>query len=157
MGKRPPWYLYQSFFLLSVFVHDAPNTGNAPSGNAFCLIGISPPPGSPRAARFLVTEVSLILLPVIAIVTDAPCRLNKVQVAYRSPDSRRKVKDALYYSVFNVRRGRFLPSTMLLYCLILFEPTLSVSSQKPFFSDYLKSFEEYPSVMPFLFRLYLAE
>ena len=26
-GKRPPWYLYQSFLLLSVFVHDAPNKG----------------------------------------------------------------------------------------------------------------------------------
>ena len=105
MGKRPPWYLYQSFLVLSVFVHDAPNTGNAPSGNAFCLIGISPPPGSPQAARSLVTEVSLILLPVIAIVTDAPYRLNIVQVAYRLPDSRRKVKGALYYFVFKERVG----------------------------------------------------
>lgn len=26
-GKRPPWYLYQSFLLLSVFFHDAPNKG----------------------------------------------------------------------------------------------------------------------------------
>ena len=30
MGKRPPWYLYQSFLLLSVFVHDAPNKGTHP-------------------------------------------------------------------------------------------------------------------------------
>ena len=125
LGKRPPWYLYQSFLLLSVFVHDAPNTGNAPSGNAFCLIGISPPPGSPRAARFLVTEVSLILLPVIAIVTDAPYRLNRVQMAYRLPDSRRKVKDALYYSVFNVRRGRFCP-------LLYYSTVLLVLSEKFF-------------------------
>ena len=130
MGKRPPWYLYQSFLVLSVFVHDAPNTGNAPSGNAFCLIGISPPPGSPRAARSLVTEVSLILLPVIAIVTDAPYRPDRVQVAYRLPDSRRKVKDALYYSVFNVRRGRFLPSTILQYGFTRFEPTFFGFSQK---------------------------
>lgn len=30
MGKRPPWYLYQSFLVLSVFVHDAPNKGTHP-------------------------------------------------------------------------------------------------------------------------------
>ena len=29
-GKRPPWYLYQSFLVLSVFVHDAPNKGTHP-------------------------------------------------------------------------------------------------------------------------------
>ena len=123
-------FQYQSF-ILSVFVHAAPNTGNAPSGNAFCLIGISPPTGSPRAARSLVTEVSLILLPVIAIVAVAPYRTDRVQVAYRLPDSRRKVKGALYYSVFNVRRGRFLPSTILQYGFTRFEPT---------FLDFLKNF-----------------
>ena len=153
MGKRPPCVLYQSFLLLSVFVHDAPNTGNAPSSNAFCLIGISPPPGSPQAARSLVTEVSLILLPVIAIVTDAPYRLNRVQVAYRLPDSRRKVKGALYYSVFNVRRGRFLPSTILQYGFTRFEPTFFGFSQKFFFFVYLRSFEEYPKILPVPFRL----
>lgn len=30
MGKRPPWYLYQSFLVLFVFVHDAPNNGTHP-------------------------------------------------------------------------------------------------------------------------------
>lgn len=31
MDKRPPWYLYQSFLVLFVFVHDAPNKGTHPS------------------------------------------------------------------------------------------------------------------------------
>lgn len=30
MDKRPPWYLYQSFLVLSVFVHDTPNKGTHP-------------------------------------------------------------------------------------------------------------------------------
>lgn len=30
MGKRPPRVLYQSFLVLSVFVHDAPNKGTHP-------------------------------------------------------------------------------------------------------------------------------
>ena len=35
MGKRPPWYLYQSFLVLSVFVHDAPNKGTHPPAMHF--------------------------------------------------------------------------------------------------------------------------
>ncbi len=50
LDKRPPCVLYQSFLVLFVFVHDAPNKGNASSGNAFCLMGISPLPGSLRGA-----------------------------------------------------------------------------------------------------------
>ena len=34
-GKRPPWYLYQSFLLLSVFVHDTPNKGTHPPAMHF--------------------------------------------------------------------------------------------------------------------------
>ena len=98
------------------------------------------------------TEVSLILLPVIAIVTVAPYRSDRVQVAYRLPDSRRKVKDALYYSVFNVRRGRFLPSTILQYGFTRFEPTFFGFSQKFFFFGYLESFEEYPKIPQVPFR-----
>ena len=36
--------------LQSLFVHDARDYGNAPSGHAVGLIGISPPPGSLRGA-----------------------------------------------------------------------------------------------------------
>ena len=95
--------------IFPIFVHDALEIREHTLRLCISLIGISPPPGSPQAARSLVTEVSLILLPVIAIVTDAPYRLNIVQVAYRLPDSRRKVKGALYYSVFKERRGHFCP------------------------------------------------
>ena len=35
MGKRPPWYLYQSFLVLFVFVHDAPNKGTHPPAMHF--------------------------------------------------------------------------------------------------------------------------
>lgn len=43
------------------------------------------------------------LLPVMAFGADAPHRPRKSRVAHRFPDSRRKVKDALYYSVFKER------------------------------------------------------
>lgn len=35
MGKRPPCVLYQSFLVLSVFVHDAPNKGTHPPAMHF--------------------------------------------------------------------------------------------------------------------------
>ena len=35
LGKRPPWYLYQSFLVLFVFVHDAPNKGTHPPAMHF--------------------------------------------------------------------------------------------------------------------------
>ena len=106
MGKRPPCIVFVS--IVFAFVRICPRR---PEHRERTLRQCILPhwnlttPGSPRAARFLVTEVSLILLPVIAIVTDAPYRLNIVQVAYRLPDSRRKVKGALYYFVFKERVG----------------------------------------------------
>ena len=39
----------------------------------------------------------------MAFGADAPHRPRKSRVAHRFPDSRRKVKDALYYSVFKER------------------------------------------------------
>ena len=35
LGKRPPCVLYQSFLVLSVFVHDAPNKGTHPPAMHF--------------------------------------------------------------------------------------------------------------------------
>ena len=131
-GKRPPWYLYQSFLLLSVFVHDAPNKGThspvmhltslefhhsqdlreAPS-LAATAYGTLFVPLQRSACDW--TQVSLLLLLVIAVSTVAPYRLSicscglpgaphrptqKVVWLIGFADGRRKVKDALYYSVF---------------------------------------------------------
>lgn len=113
MGKRPPWYLYQSFLVLSVFVHDAPNKGTHPP--VMHLTSLESHHSQDRceapslAATVLSrsacdwTQVSLMLLPVMAFGADAPHRPRKSRVAHRFPDSRRKVKDALYYSVFKER------------------------------------------------------
>lgn len=113
LGKRPPWYLYQSFLVLSVFVHDAPNKGTHPP--VMHLTSLESHHSQDRceapslAATVLSrsacdwTQVSLMLLPVMAFGADAPHRPRKSRVAHRFPDSRRKVKDALYYSVFKER------------------------------------------------------
>lgn len=120
-GKRPPWYLYQSFLLLSVFVHDAPNKGThspvmhltslefhhsqdlceAPS-LAATAYGTLFVPLQRSACDW--TQVSLLLLPVMAFGADAPHRpTQKVVWLIGFADGRRKVKDALCYSVFKER------------------------------------------------------
>lgn len=91
MGKRPPCVLYQSFLLLSVFVHDAPNKGThspvmhltslefhhsqdlceAPS-LAATAYGTLFVPLQRSACDW--TQVSLLLLPVMAFGADAPHR-----------------------------------------------------------------------------------
>ena len=113
MGKRPPWSLYQSFLVLSVFVHDAPNKGTHPP--VMHLTSLESHHSrdlreAPSLAATVLsrsacdwTQVSLMLLPVMAFGADAPHRPRKSRVAHRFPDSRRKVKDALYYSVFKER------------------------------------------------------
>ena len=120
MGKRPPWYLYQSFLVLSVFVHDAPNKGTHPPvmhltsleshhsrdlreapSLAATAYGTLFVPLQRSACDW--TQVSLLLLLFMAFGADAPHRPRKSRVAHRVPDSRRKVKDALYYSVFKER------------------------------------------------------
>ena len=125
LGKRPPWYLYQSFLVLSVFVHDAPNKGTHPPVMHLTSLESHHSRESPRGAligcdgsrHFFVplqrsacdwTQVSLLLLLFMAFGADAPHRpTQKVVWLIGFADGRRKVKDALYYSIFNVRRGRF--------------------------------------------------
>ena len=113
LGKRPPCVLYQSFLVLSVFVHDAPNKGTHPP--VMHLTSLESHHSrdlreAPSLAATVLsrsacdwTQVSLMLLPVMAFGADAPHRPRKSRVAHRFPDSRRKVKDALYYSVFKER------------------------------------------------------
>lgn len=113
MDKRPPCVLYQSFLVLSVFVHDTPNKGTHPP--VMHLTSLESHHSrdlreAPSLAATVLsrsacdwTQVSLMLLPVMAFGADAPHRPRKSRVAHRFPDSRRKVKDALYYSVFKER------------------------------------------------------
>lgn len=114
MGKRPPWYLYQSFLVLSVFVHDAPNKGTHPP--VMHLTSLESHHSrdlreAPSLAATVLsrsacdwTQVSLMLLPVMAFDADAPHRpTQKVVWLIGFADGRRKVKDALYYSVFKER------------------------------------------------------
>ena len=122
MGRRPPCVLYQSFLVLFVFVHDAPNKGThspvmhltslefhhsqdlreAPS-LAATAYGTLFVPLQRSACDW--TQVSLLLLPVMAFGADAPHRpTQKVVWLIGFADGRRKVKDALCYSVFKEHR-----------------------------------------------------
>lgn len=113
MDKRPPCVLYQSFLVLSVFVHDAPNKGTHPPVMHLTSLESHHSRDLREAPSLAATvlsrsacdwaQVSLMLLPVMAFGADAPHRPRKSRVAHRFPDSRRKVKDALYYSVFKER------------------------------------------------------
>ena len=114
MGRRPPCVLYQSFLVLFVFVHDAPNKGTHPP--VMHLTSLESHHSrdlreAPSLAATVLsrsacdwTQVSLMLLPVMAFGADAPHRpTQKVVWLIGFADGRRKVKDALYYSVFKER------------------------------------------------------
>lgn len=115
MDKRPPCVLYQSFLVLSVFVHDAPNKGTHPP--VMHLTSLESHHSrdlreAPSLAATVLsrsacdwTQVSLMLLPVMAFGADAPHRpTQKVVWLIGFADGRRKVKDALCYSVFKEHR-----------------------------------------------------
>lgn len=122
MDKRPPCVLYQSFLVLSVFVHDAPNKGTHPpvmhltSLESHHSRDLREAPSLAATAHGTLfvplqrsacdwTQVSLMLLPVMAFGADAPHRpTQKVVWLIGFADGRRKVKDALCYSVFKEHR-----------------------------------------------------
>ncbi len=114
LGKRPPCVLYQSFLVLSVFVHDAPNKGTHPP--VMHLTSLESHHSrdlreAPSLAATVLsrsacdwTQVSLLLLLFMAFDADAPHRpTQKVVWLIGFADGRRKVKDALYYSIFKER------------------------------------------------------
>ncbi len=87
-----------------------PEQGNAPSGRAFDLIGISPLRGSLRAALlscdgFITLDFRTERKYHYCFCLSWPSvRMRRTvrligRVAYQLSDGRRKVKDALYYSV----------------------------------------------------------
>lgn len=121
LGKRPPWYLYQSFLVLSVFVHDAPNKGTHPpvmhltsleSHHSQDLCEAPSLAATAYGTLFVPlqrsacdwTQVSLLLLHFMAFGADAPHRPTHRSCGSSAlADGRRKVKDVLYYSVFKER------------------------------------------------------
>lgn len=114
MGRRPPCVLYQSFLVLSVFVHDAPNKGTHPPVMHLTSLESHHSQDlreAPSLAATVLsrsacdwTQVSLMLLPVMAFGADAPHRpTQKVVWLIGFADGRRKVKDALCYSIFKER------------------------------------------------------
>ena len=93
LGKRPPCVLYQSFLVLSVFVHDAPNKGTHPpvmhltSLESHHSQDLCEAPSLAATAHGILfiplqrsacdwTQVSLLLLLFMAFGADAPHRLN---------------------------------------------------------------------------------
>ena len=120
-GKRPPCVLYQSFLVLSVFVHDAPNKGTHPpvmhltSLESHHSRDLREAPSLAATAHGTLfvplqrsacdwTQVSLLLLLFMAFGADAPPRPTHRSCGLSAlADGRRKVKDALYYSVFKER------------------------------------------------------
>ena len=121
MSKRPPCVLYQSFLVLSVFVHDAPNKGTHPpvmhltSLESHHSRDLREAPSLAATAHGTLfvplqrsacdrAQVSLMLLPVMAFGADASPRLTHRSCGSSAlADGRRKVKNALYYSVFKER------------------------------------------------------
>ena len=122
LSKRPPCVLYQSFLVLFVFVHDAPNKGTHPPVMHLTSLEFhhsqdlceAPSLAATAHGSLFVplqrsacdwTQVSLMLLPVMAFGADAPHRpTQKVVWLIGFADGRRKVKDALCYSVFKEHR-----------------------------------------------------
>ena len=122
MGKRPPCVLYQSFFLSFPYLSTTPRTqGTHPpvmhltSLESHHSRDLREAPSLAATAHGTLfvplqrsacnwTQVSLLLLLFMAFDADAPHRpTQKVVWLIGFADGRRKVKDALCYSIFKER------------------------------------------------------
>ena len=122
MGKRPPCVLYQSFFLSCPYLSTTPRTqGTHPpvmhltSLESHHSRDLREAPSLAATAHGTLfvplqrsdcnwTQVSLLLLLFMAFDADAPHRpTQKVVWLIGFADGRRKVKDALCYSIFKER------------------------------------------------------
>ena len=118
MGKRPPWYLYQSFLLLSVFVHDAPNKGTHPPvmhltslefhhSQELCeVLSLVATAHGAFSCRFNARPVTEHKYHYCLCLSWPSVRMRRTVRLKRScglsalADGRRKVKNALYYLIF---------------------------------------------------------
>jgi len=121
LGKRPPWYLYQSFLLLSVFVHDAPNKGtHSPvmhltslefhhSQDLCEVLSLVATAHGAFSCRFNARPVTEHKYHYCFCLSWPSVRMRRIVRLKRScglsalADGRRKVKNALCYSVFKER------------------------------------------------------
>lgn len=121
MGKRPPWYFYQSFLLLPVFVHDAPNKGTHPPvmhltslefhhSQELCeVLSLAATAHGAFSCRFNARPVTehkyhyCLCLSWPSVRMRRTVRLKRSCGSSALADGRRKVKNALCYSVFKER------------------------------------------------------
>lgn len=121
MGKRPPCVLYQSFLVLSVFVHDAPNKGTHPPAMHFAsweshpsqdlceVLSLVATAHGAFSCRFNARPVTEHKYHYCFCLSWPSVRMRRTVRLKRScgssalADGRRKVKNALYYSVFKER------------------------------------------------------
>lgn len=121
MDKRPPWYLYQSFLVLFVFVHDAPNKGTHPPAKHFAsweshpsqdlceVLSLAATAHGAFSCRFNARPVTEHKYHYCFCLSWPSVRMRRTVRLKRScglsalADGRRKVKNALCYSVFKER------------------------------------------------------
>ena len=121
MSKRPPCVLYQSFLVLSVFVHDAPNKGTHPpvmhltslefhhSQDLCEVLSLVATAHGAFSCRFNARPVTEHKYHYCFCLSWPSVRMRRTVRLKRScglsalADGRRKVKNALYYSVFKER------------------------------------------------------
>ena len=121
MDKRPPCVLYQSFLVLSVFVHDTPNKGTHPpvmhltsleshhSRDLCEVLSLVATAHGAFSCRFNARPVTEHKYHYCFCLSWPSVRMRRIVRLKRScglsalADGRRKVKNALCYSVFKDR------------------------------------------------------
>lgn len=121
MDKRPPCVLYQSFLVLSVFVHDTPNKGTHPpvmhltsleshhSRDLCKVLSLVATAHGAFSCRFNARPVTEHKYHYCFCLSWPSVRMRRIVRLKRScglsalADGRRKVKNALCYSVFKER------------------------------------------------------
>lgn len=97
MGKRPPCVLYQSFLVLSVFVHDAPNKGTHPPVMHLTSLESHHSQDLCEAPSLAATAHGILFIPLQRSACDWT-QVSLLLLLFMAFGA-----DALYYSVFKER------------------------------------------------------
>lgn len=143
MDKRPPWYLYQSFLVLFVFVHDAPNKGTHPPAKHFAsweshpsqdlceVLSLAATAHGAFSCRFNARPVTEHKYHYCFCLSWPSVRMRRTVRLKRScglsalADGRRKVKNALCYSVFK-ERAKAIEKASSLFMVKVRGPTTEI-------------------------------